>query len=88
MTIFTTHIFAQEGFKMGIQAGLPFNDFNEALSVVVGVDVVEIITLALLLNSDFVACIFHSFSEIFNFTVFDFYYFRWYFRRFYIKIKN
>jgi len=38
MTIFTSQIFAQEGFKMGIQAGLPFNDFNEALSVVVGAD--------------------------------------------------
>ncbi|MGC1515444.1 MAG: hypothetical protein WA810_07690 [Maribacter sp.] len=29
---------AQEGFKLGIQAGLPINDFNDAVSVVLGAD--------------------------------------------------
>ncbi len=34
----STTSFAQEGLKLGMQAGLPFNDFNDAVSVVVGVE--------------------------------------------------
>ncbi|MDB4292127.1 hypothetical protein N9954_01875 [Maribacter sp.] len=30
--------YAQEGFKLGIQAGLPYNDFNDISSVMVGAD--------------------------------------------------
>jgi len=35
---FSINLAAQDGFKLGLQAGLPFNDFNNAVSVVVGVD--------------------------------------------------
>ncbi|CAN0599019.1 unnamed protein product, partial [Ectocarpus sp. 12 AP-2014] len=38
VSFFSTGIYAQEGFKLGIQAGLPFNDYNEAVSVVLGAD--------------------------------------------------
>ncbi|WP_276391148.1 hypothetical protein [Eudoraea chungangensis] len=34
----TSNSFSQEGLKLGLQAGLPFNDFNDAVSVVVGIE--------------------------------------------------
>lgn len=35
---FTAGCFAQEGFKLGFQAGLPYSDFNDRASVMVGAD--------------------------------------------------
>lgn len=37
-TIFSTGLFAQEGFKLGLHAGLPIDDFNEEISLMVGLD--------------------------------------------------
>ena len=36
LSVFATGLFAQEGLKFGIQGGLPFNDFNDEVGVVVG----------------------------------------------------
>ena len=66
MTIFTSQIFAQEGFKMGIQAGLPFNDFNEALSVVVGADVSYMYPLGEVLDIGPAVGFIHGFAETFQ----------------------
>jgi hypothetical protein len=66
MTIFTSQIFAQEGFKMGIQAGLPFNDFNEALSVVVGADVSYMYPLGEVIDVGPAVGFIHGFAETFQ----------------------
>ncbi|WP_411030703.1 hypothetical protein [Spongiimicrobium sp. 3-5] len=39
LSVFATGLFAQEGLKFGIQGGLPFNDFNDEVGVVVGVEI-------------------------------------------------
>lgn len=38
MLFLVTKVAAQEGLKLGIQGGLPFNDFNNEVGEVVGVD--------------------------------------------------
>lgn len=38
MLFLVTKVTAQEGLKLGIQGGLPFNDFNNEVGEVVGVD--------------------------------------------------
>ena len=37
-TLLSTILFAQEGFKLGIQAGLPIGDYNDRVGVVIGAD--------------------------------------------------
>lgn len=61
-----TGIKAQEGFKMGIQAGLPFNDFNEALSVVVGADVSYMYPLGEVVDIGPSVGFIHGFAETFQ----------------------
>lgn len=36
--LLTMQLSAQQGLKLGIQAGLPFNDFNEEVGIVIGAD--------------------------------------------------
>ncbi|MGB5170310.1 hypothetical protein [Eudoraea sp.] len=36
--LLSSGINGQEGLKLGLQAGLPFNDFNDAVSVVLGIE--------------------------------------------------
>tara|TARA_R110000796_G_scaffold37722_4_gene95345 strand:+ start:250797 stop:251309 length:513 start_codon:yes stop_codon:yes gene_type:complete len=38
ITFFGIGLYAQEGLKLGIQGGLPFDDFNDEIGVVVGAD--------------------------------------------------
>jgi len=57
---------AQEGFKMGIQAGLPFNDFNEALSDVVGADASYMYPLGEVVDIGPSVGIIHGFAETFQ----------------------
>lgn len=57
---------AQEGFKMGIQAGLPFNDFNDALSVVVGADVTYMYPLGEVVDIGPAVGFIHGFAETFQ----------------------
>lgn len=57
---------AQEGFKMGIQAGLPFNDFNDALSIVVGADVTYMYPLGEVVDIGPAVGFIHGFAETFQ----------------------
>ena len=57
---------AQEGFKFGIQAGLPFNDFNEALSVVVGADTSYMFPLSEVIDVGPSVGFIHGFAETFQ----------------------
>lgn len=66
LTTFTSQIFAQEGFKMGIQAGLPFNDFNDAVSVVVGADVSYMYPLGEIVDIGPAVGFIHGFAETFQ----------------------
>lgn len=66
MTIFAMPIFAQEGFKMGVQAGLPFNDFNEAVSIVVGADVSYMYPLGEIVDIGPAVGFIHGFAETFQ----------------------
>jgi hypothetical protein len=59
-------IFAQEGFKVGIQAGLPFNDFNEALSVVIGADASYMYPLGEVVDIGPAIGYIHGFAETFQ----------------------
>ena len=56
---------AQEGFKFGIQAGLPFNDFNEALSIVVGADTSYMFPLSGVIDLGPSVGFIHGFAETF-----------------------
>ena len=38
LALLSTGLFAQEGFKVGVQAGLPLGDFNDKIGVVLGAD--------------------------------------------------
>jgi len=66
MMIYAVGIFAQEGFKVGIQAGLPFNDFNEALSVVVGADASYMYPLGEVVDVGPAIGYIHGFAETFQ----------------------
>lgn len=69
MFISSIHFYGQEGFKVGIQAGLPFNDFNEALSVVVGVDASYMYPLSSVFDLGPSVGIIHGFAETFQSNV-------------------
>lgn len=64
-----TCLVAQEGFKFGIQAGLPFNDFNEALSIVVGADASYMYPLGELVDIGPSIGFIHGFAETFQSNV-------------------
>lgn len=64
-----TSVSAQEGFKFGIQAGLPFNDFNEALSIVVGADASYMYPLGEVVDVGPSIGFIHGFAETFQSNV-------------------
>ncbi len=59
-------ISAQEGFKLGIQGGLPFNDFNDEVGVVVGADAGYMFALNEMVDLGVSAGYIHGFSEKFK----------------------
>ena len=65
-SVICVNINAQEGFKLGVQAGLPFNDFNEALSVVVGADVSYMYPLGEVVDVGPSVGFLHGFAETFQ----------------------
>ncbi|TLP81663.1 outer membrane beta-barrel protein [Maribacter sp. ACAM166] len=69
LSVLVSKVSGQEGFKMGIQAGLPFNDFNEALSVVVGVDVSYMHPLGEVVDIGPSVGYIHGFAETFQSNV-------------------
>ena len=58
---------AQEGFKIGAQAGLPIGDYNDSISVVVGLDVGYMWAPNKLLDLGIKAGIVHGFAETYRF---------------------
>ena len=69
VSFFSTGIYAQEGFKLGIQAGLPFNDYNEAVSVVLGADFSYMYPLGEVVDVGPAIGYIHGFAETFQTTI-------------------
>jgi len=69
ISFFSTGIYAQEGFKLGIQAGLPFNDYNEAVSVVLGADFSYMYPLGEVVDVGPAIGYIHGFAETFQTTI-------------------
>ncbi len=64
--LFGWSINAQEGFKLGIQGGLPLGDFNDAVSLFVGADVGYSWALGELVDLGATAGFIHGFAETFQ----------------------
>ena len=61
-----TGLFAQEGFKIGIQGGLPIGDYDEKVSVVVGADVGYMWALGEVIDLGITTGFVHGFAETFH----------------------
>jgi hypothetical protein len=59
-------ISAQEGFKIGVQAGLPIGDFNDRVGVVIGADVAYIWAPNKVFDLGIKTGIVHGFAETFK----------------------
>lgn len=65
--VFTTYsVSAQEGFKLGIQGGLPFNDFNSVTGVVVAADAGYMFALGEVVDLGVSAGYIYGFPETFK----------------------
>jgi hypothetical protein len=64
--LFGLSINAQEGFKLGIQGGLPLGDFNDEVSLFVGADVGYSWALGELIDLGATAGFIHGFAETFQ----------------------
>lgn len=64
--MFGLSINAQEGFKLGIQGGLPLGDFNDEVSLFVGADVGYMWALGELIDLGVTAGFVHGFAETFQ----------------------
>ena len=62
-------IFAQEGFKFGIQAGIPLDDYNDAVSVVLGADFSSMYPLGEVVDVGPAVGYIHGFAETFQTTI-------------------
>ena len=58
-------LYAQEGIKLGIQAGLPYNDFNDFSSVMVGADIGYMRALGEVVDLGVMTGIIHGFPKTF-----------------------
>ena len=65
--LFSTCLFAQEGFKLGFQAGLPYNDFNDRASVMVAGDFGYMRALGEVVDLGIMTGIVHGFPKTFVF---------------------
>ncbi|MGB5818395.1 MAG: hypothetical protein WBG90_02845 [Saonia sp.] len=59
-------LYAQEGFKIGIQGGLPFDDFNDEVGVVVGLDVGHMWALGEVVDLGVATGFIYGFQETFQ----------------------
>lgn len=66
LTVLGSTLCAQEGFKIGIQGGLPMNDFNDEVAIVVGVDVGYMYALGEVVDLGITAGFVHGFAETFH----------------------
>lgn len=64
--IFSIALGAQEGFKIGIQGGLPVNDFNDRVGVVVGLDLGSMWALGEVVDLGISTGYIHGFPEKFG----------------------
>ncbi len=58
--------YAQHGFQIGVQAGLPFNDFNDQASLFVGGEVGHMWALGEVIDLGITAGYIHGFAETFH----------------------
>lgn len=65
-TLLSMALFAQEGFKLGIQAGLPTGNYNEKVGVVIGADAGYMWAPGKLFDLGVKVGIIHGFPEKFN----------------------
>ena len=65
--LFCSGLFAQEGFKLGVQTGLPYNDFNDISSVMVGGDFGYMRALGEVVDLGVMTGIVHGFPKTFVF---------------------
>lgn len=59
---------AQEGFKIGIQGGIPFGDFDDQISVMVGLDLGYMHALGEVVDVGITSGLIHGFAETFQTT--------------------
>lgn len=60
---------AQEGFKLGIHGGLPINDFNDEVSLMIGLDVGYMWALGEVVDIGVATGFIHGFAETFDSAV-------------------
>lgn len=65
ITFYGLSVYAQEGFKLGIQAGLPYNDFNNISSVMVGADAGYMFALGQVVDMGVMTGLVHGFPDKF-----------------------
>ncbi|PCJ98054.1 MAG: hypothetical protein COA50_03775 [Flavobacteriaceae bacterium] len=61
-----TGLYAQGGLKVGIQGGMPFDDFNDEVSLVVGLDLGYMWTLGEVIDLGVTTSFIHGFAETFH----------------------
>lgn len=66
LTFLGMGLYAQGGLKVGIQAGLPFDDFNNEVSVMIGLDVGYMWTLGEVVDLGVTTSFIHGFPETFH----------------------
>ncbi len=59
-------LFAQEGFKIGIQGGIPLNDFDDQISVAVALDIGYMHALGEVVDFGVISGFIHGFPETFQ----------------------
>ncbi len=64
--LFAFGLQAQEGFKLGLQAGLPIDDFNDEVSIAIGADVGYMWALNELIDLGLTAGLIYGFHETFQ----------------------
>ena len=63
---FSMPLFSQEGLKLGLQGGLPFDDFNNEVSVVIGAEAGYMWALNKVVDLGATVGFLHGFAETFQ----------------------
>ncbi len=66
LLFFTICLSAQQGLKLGIQAGLPLNEFNEEVGIVIGADLGYMWALGEVIDLGLAVGYIHGFPEKFD----------------------
>ncbi len=61
-----TGLFAQQGFKLGIQGGLPINDFNDEVALSAGIDLGYMHALGEVVDAGIATGLIYGFHETFH----------------------